>query len=79
VVIKAAEPLQSRQGNEDNEQWCVPEPISGCAGQLQSGKSAGNDFAATYTSILNYEGASACIVAFVNPAYNQEVAPHHSC
>jgi hypothetical protein len=50
------------------------QPIGSCAAVAQSGKAGGDDFAGAYPSIVNFEGTNAFIVAFVNPANNQETA-----
>ena len=46
--------------------------IGSCAAVAQSGKAGGDEFAGAYPSIVNFEGSDAFIVAFVNPANNQE-------
>jgi hypothetical protein len=49
-------------------------PITNCAAQVQSGKSGGDDFSGPYTSIVNFDGTTGYVVAFINPANNQIVA-----
>lgn len=48
------------------------QPIGSCAAVAQSGKAGGDEFAGAYPSIVNFDGSNAFIVAFVNPANNQE-------
>jgi hypothetical protein len=46
-------------------------PVGTCAVAAQSGKVGGDDFAGAYPSLVNFQGSSSLIVAFVNPS-NQE-------